>query len=74
MGYTRNMKFLGKNNQLVIDIDEAKYLAKKTPSWAGDTLMDNKIAVAKVVLALVAAARTAPSIGTSIAYEENVEL
>jgi hypothetical protein len=68
------MKFLGKNNQLVIDIDEAKYLAKKTPSWDGTSLMDAKIAVAKAVLELMNAAKKEPSIGTSIAYDKNVEL
>lgn len=41
------------NNSLIINLDEAKYLASEPQTWKRDTLKDKKIAVAKAVKELM---------------------
>lgn len=64
------MKYNGGKNEIVIDIDEAKYLAKQTVSWNGNTLQDAKIQAAKAIVELY---NVAKSTHTNIAYGESTE-
>ena len=65
------MKFLGRTNSLVIDLDEAKFLAKQNVSWDRNTVNDKKILAAKAVLELMEVARKNNS---NIAYNENADI
>lgn len=64
------MKYNGGKNEIVIDIDEARYLAKQTASWNNNTLQDAKIKAAKAIVELYNAAKSAH---TNIAYGETTE-
>jgi len=68
------MKFIGRTNQLVIDLDEAVYLAKQTVSWNGNTVNDKKIIAAKAALELIKTARKDNRTGSAIAYQENCDI
>lgn len=68
------MKYSGTQNAITIDLDEARYLARQTPSWNNNTLMDAKITAAKAVLKLYDAAKSDASIGRKVAYGESTEL
>jgi len=68
------MKYSANQNAITIDLDEARYLARQTPSWNNNTLLDAKIAAAKAVLKLYDAAKSDSSIGRKVAYGESAEL
>lgn len=64
------MKYLGKTNEFVIDLDEAKYLAKQSESW-DDSFENQKIRLAKAVLAFHSAALKSSPQGRRMAYGES---
>lgn len=64
------MKYRAKADELTIDLDEARYLAKQPVTW-GDSLMNKRIAVAKAVIELVDAAKKENS---SIAWGQNADI
>jgi len=68
------MKYSANQNAITIDLDEARYLARQTPSWNNNTLLDAKIAAAKAVLKLYDAAKSDSSTGRKVAYGESAEL
>jgi hypothetical protein len=65
------MKYSGPANTLTIDLDEAKYLAKQSVSWNGNTVQDKKIIAAKAVLELLSIARKE---SRALAYGESAEI
>lgn len=65
------MKYSGPANTLTIDLDEAKYLAKQSVSWNGNTVQDKKIIAAKAALELMSVVRKE---NRAIAYGESAEI
>jgi hypothetical protein len=67
------MEYTGKTNQLIIDLDEAKWLAKQSPTWE-NSLKNRKIALAQAALKLIEAACDEPQLATRILYKENCDI
>jgi hypothetical protein len=68
------MKYSANQNAIIIDLDEARYLARQNPSWNNNTLLDAKITAAKAVLKLYDAAKSDSKVGRKVAYGESTEL
>jgi hypothetical protein len=68
------MKYSANQNAIIIDLDEARYLARQNPSWNNNTLLDAKITAAKAVLKLYDAAKSDSNVGRKVAYGESTEL
>jgi len=66
------MKFSGRKNNVIIDLDEARTLAAKQVSDEGNTVEDKKIELAQAVLALLDNVRKGGN--TRVIYGGDVEL